>query len=95
MSVTDIPLPGFEEPPPAAEEVITPPGQAEPVLIVRHDASEAFLSSSWEVWLEPHVRAHADGLCVGTGVSRALALADASRTLNALALEALLAIQLR
>lgn len=78
----------------APEEVITIPGVSEPVLIVRKDGDGGGLFGhvQFEVWLEPHARAHELGLCIGTGKTRALALADAHRELQRLATEALLAL---
>lgn len=71
------------------EEVIVAPGTSEPVLIVRKESGDGpLLADLWQVWLEPTAQDHAIGLCVGTGVTRALAMADTVRTLHALALEA-------
>lgn len=79
--------------PTPGEEVLTTGMGPEPVLIVRRDDGDGpLLPSSVEVWLEPHARAHADGLCIGTGKDRRHALADAARTLQALATSALVAL---
>lgn len=80
----------------APEEIITTGMGPEPVLIVRFDASSVPPSLTeprrFQVWLAPTVRARVDVVCIGTGKDRKHALADAARTLQALATSALVAL---